>query len=170
MPEPGVEVVWGASSRAWRKAQYEELWLQFRPRGSKEVLDAVETAVEVANKAVEDAGWGADVFTEGVSDSDAGPVALMSRAGPEEGVRAWFDVFARHLQEARLSRKVTAAPEAFIPDWLNGDLWAPRQVTAFVNPSAEANTSSRPKSWHPGTPRSTRTRKHSPRPAPTSAG
>lgn len=133
MPEPGVEVVWGALARAWRKAEYEELWLQFRPRGAQGVFDAVEAAVEGANQAVEDAGWGSDVFTEGVSDSDAGPVALMSRAGPEEGVRAWFDVFARHLQEAGLSGKVTAAPEAFLPDWLNGAVPVPRQLTAFVS-------------------------------------
>lgn len=63
MPEPGVEVVWGALSKAWRKAQYEELWLQFRPRGSKDVFDAVGAAVQVANQAVEDAGWGDVVFT-----------------------------------------------------------------------------------------------------------
>jgi hypothetical protein len=65
MPEPGVEVVWGALSKAWRKAQYEELWLQFRPRGSKDAFDAVEAAVEVANQEVEDAGWGDVVFTGG---------------------------------------------------------------------------------------------------------
>jgi hypothetical protein len=72
MPESGVEVVWGALSKAWRKAEYEELWLQFRPRGSNDVFDAVEAAVRVANQAVEDAGWGDEVFTTGVSDSDAG--------------------------------------------------------------------------------------------------
>ncbi|WP_211882162.1 hypothetical protein [Pseudarthrobacter albicanus] len=133
MPEPGVEVVWGALSRAWRKAQYEEeLWLQFRPRGSKDVFDAVEAAVRVANQEVEDAGWGDAVFAEGVSDSDAGPVALMSRAGPIEGVRAWLDAFARHLQALGNSGKVTAAPQAFFPDWLSGEVELPRQLTAFV--------------------------------------
>ncbi|QCB97336.1 hypothetical protein E5206_10700 [Arthrobacter sp. PAMC25564] len=133
MPESGVEVVWGALSNAWRKAQYEELWLQFRPRGSKDVFDAVRAAVEVANQAVEDAGWGAEVFTEGVSDSDAGPAALMSRAGPEEGVRAWLDAFARHLQDLGMSGKITAAPKAFFPDWLSGEFELPRQLTAFVS-------------------------------------
>lgn len=67
MPEPGVEVVWGALFRALRKVDYSELWLQFRPRGSKDVFDAVEAA----NQAVEDAGWGDGVFAEGVSDSMA---------------------------------------------------------------------------------------------------
>jgi hypothetical protein len=133
MPEPGVEVVWGALSRAWRKAQYEELWLQFRPSGSKDVFDAVRAAVEVANQEVEDAGWGDEVFTEGLSDSDAGPVALMSRAGPEEGVRAWLDAFARHLQALGKAGKVTAAPEASFPDWLSGAVELPRQLTAFVS-------------------------------------
>ena len=133
MPEPGVEVVWGALSRAWQKAQYEELWLQFRPRGSKDVFDAVKAAVRAANQDVEDAGWGDEVFTAGVSDSDAGPVALMSRAGPEEGVRAWLDAFARHLQALGISGKVTAAPEAFFPEWLSGAVELPRQLTAFVS-------------------------------------
>ncbi|MBE3073620.1 MAG: hypothetical protein IMZ75_01535 [Actinobacteria bacterium] len=61
MAEPDVDVVWGSLSRAWRKAGYEELWLQFRPRGSKDVLEAVEAAVQVANQVVEDAGWGDEV-------------------------------------------------------------------------------------------------------------
>lgn len=56
MAEPGVEIVWGSVNRAWRKAGYAELWLQFRPRGSKDVLDAVFDAVEVANQVVEEAG------------------------------------------------------------------------------------------------------------------
>ena len=133
MPEPGVEVVWGALSRTWRKAQYEELWLQFRPSGSKDVFDAVEVAVQVANQEVEDAGWGDAVFTEGVSDSDAGPVVLMSRAGPEEGVRAWLDAFVRHLQALGMSGRVTVAPEAFFPDWLSCEVELPRQLTASVS-------------------------------------
>jgi hypothetical protein len=133
MPEPGVEVVWGALSRAWRKAQYEELWLQFRPRGSKDVFNAVAAAIQVANQEVEDAGWGDEVFTEGLSDSDAGPVAMMSRAGPEEGVRAWLDAFARHLQDLGKAGKVTAAPEVFFPEWLSGAVELPRQLTAFVS-------------------------------------
>ena len=75
MPGARVEVVWTSLSKAWRKAEYEELWLQFRPRGSKDVFAAVEAAVQMANQAVDDAGWD-DVFTGGVSDSDAGPVAF----------------------------------------------------------------------------------------------
>lgn len=47
-----------ALSRAWLKAQYEELGLQFRPRGSKDVFDAVEAAVRVEKQVVEDAGQG----------------------------------------------------------------------------------------------------------------
>jgi hypothetical protein len=103
MAEHGVEVAWPALSRAWRKAEYEELWLQFRPRGSKDVFDAFGAAVEVANQSVENAGCGDLVYTEGVSDSDTGPVALMSRAAPEEGVRAWFAAFADHLQSLGLA-------------------------------------------------------------------
>ncbi|MDR6413635.1 hypothetical protein [Pseudarthrobacter sulfonivorans] len=132
MSESGVEMVWPALLKAWRKAQYEELWLQFRPRGSKDVFEAVEAAVQAANQAVDDAGWD-DVFTGGVSDSDAGPVALMSRAGEEEGVRAWFTAFAQHLQSLGKSGRVTAAPEAFFPEWLSGAVEIPRQLTAFVS-------------------------------------
>jgi len=133
MAASGVEVVWPALSRAWRKAEYEELWLQFRPRGSKDVFAAVQAAVDVANQAMEDAGWGDVVFAEGVSDSDAGPVALMSRAGPEDGVRAWLDAFAHHLEALGESGKVTAAPEAKFPAWLNGEIRLPPQLTAFVS-------------------------------------
>ena len=124
--------MWPALSRAWRKAEYEELWLQFRPRGSKDVFDAVEESVQVANQAVEDRGWGDVVFTEGVSDSDAGPVAQMSRTGPEVGVRAWFDAFALHLQTLGKAGKVTAAPLAFFPAWYSGGIALPQQLTAFV--------------------------------------
>lgn len=152
MPEPGVEVVWGALSRAWRKAQYEELWLQFRPRGSKDVFDEVQAAVHAANQKVEDAGWGDEVFTEGVSDSDAGPVALMSRAGPEEGVRAWLDAFARHLQGLGKSGKVTAAPHVFFPDWMSGEFRPPPQLTAFVsyqtNDLALLDADEERRTWH----------------------
>ncbi|QCB97184.1 hypothetical protein E5206_09780 [Arthrobacter sp. PAMC25564] len=152
MPEPGVEVVWGALERALRKAGHDELWLQFRPRGSKDVFDAVQAAVQVANQEVEDAGWGDEVFTEGVSDSDAGPVALMSRVGTEEGVRAWFAVFARHLQALGLSGKVTAAPTAFFPDWLSGEVRLPRQLTAFVsyqtNDLALLDADEERRAWH----------------------
>lgn len=152
MPEPGVEVVWGALSRALRKAQYEDMWLQFRPRGSKDVFDAVAAAVEVANQKVEDVGWGDDVFTGGVSDSDAGPVAIMSRARPKEGVRVWLAVFARHLQNLGLSGRVTAAPEAFFPDWLSGEVEVPRQLTAFVsyqtNDLALLDADEERRAWH----------------------
>lgn len=132
MPGAEVEVIWTALSKAWRKAQYEELWLQFRPRGSKDVFESVEAAVQMANQTVDDAGWGHDVFTAGVSDSDAGPVALMSRAGTEEGVRAWFAAFAQHLESLGKSGRVTAAPEAFFPEWLSGGQ-VPQQLTAYVS-------------------------------------
>jgi hypothetical protein len=133
MAEPGVEIAWGAVSRAWRKADYAELWLQFRPRGSKDALDAVEAAVVVADQVVEDAGWGEDVHTTGgVSDSDAGPVVLLRRAGHEPGLRTWLGAFAHHLESLGKTGKVTAAPEGYFPDWLNlGDL--PKQLTAFVS-------------------------------------
>ena len=137
MAEPGVEVVWSALARAWRKAEYEELWLQFRPRGSKDVFDAVSAAVEVANQSVEDFGWGAEVFVEGVSDSDAGPAALMSRAGPEDGVRAWFAAFAGHLQALGETGKVTAAPTAHFPEWLSRGIGLPQQLNAFVSYQTE---------------------------------
>lgn len=87
MAEPGVEIVWGAVNRAWRKAGYTELWLQFRPRRSKDVLGAVFDAVEVANHVVADAEWGDDVHTGGIAESDAGPVVYMRRAGHEPGLR-----------------------------------------------------------------------------------
>lgn len=151
MVEPGVEVVWPALARAWRKAEYEELWLQFRPRGSKDVLDAVSAAVELANQSVEDGGWGAEVFVEGVSDSDAGPAALMSRAGPEDGVRAWFAAFAEHLQRLGKNGKVTAAPTAHFPKWLSGEIELPKQLNAFVSyqiVDLSAEEQQQARGWH----------------------
>ena len=131
MTEPGVEIVWSAVARAWRKAGYHEFSLQFRPRGSKGVLDAVEAAVEVANHVVEDAGWGNDVHTAGgVSDSDAGPVVFMRRAGHEPGLRTWLGAFAHHLEVLGKAGKVTAAREAWPSDSLIG---GPAQLTAFVS-------------------------------------
>ena len=60
--------MWSVLTRESRKSDYQELLLQFRPRGSKDSFDAVEAAVEAANQSVEDAGWGDDAFTEGVCD------------------------------------------------------------------------------------------------------
>lgn len=152
MSEPGVEVVWSALARAWRKAEGEELWLQFRPRGSKDVFDAVDAAVDVANQSVEDAGWGADVFVEGLSDCDAGPAALMSRAGPEDGVRAWFAAFADHLQRLGKTGKVTAAPTAHFPEWLINGTVLPKQLSAFVSYQTDDLTGQemqqRATAWH----------------------
>lgn len=110
MPPSPMEVLWPALRRAWRRGGYEEFWFQFRPRGSQDVLADIEAAVTAANESVKKAGWGEDVFAEGASDPDAGPVALMSRAGPEPGVRFWFDEFARHLEGYGHHGKVTAAP------------------------------------------------------------
>lgn|GEM_PF-6837012 len=76
----------GALNSSGRNAEYDELWVQFRPRGSKDVFDAAEAAIEVADQVVEDAGWGDDVHTRGVSDSDAGPVVFLRRAGHEPGL------------------------------------------------------------------------------------
>jgi hypothetical protein len=151
MPETGVEVVWGALNKAWRKADYAELWLQFRPRGAKDVLDAVQAAVQVADQVVEDAGWGEDVHTTGgVSDSDAGPVVLLRRAGHEPGLRSWLDAFAHHLETLGKTGKVTAAPKAYFPDWFTGDL--PRQLTAFVsyqtNDLTQLEDQVRQAGWH----------------------
>lgn len=150
MPGVGVEVVWSSLFRAWRKAQFEELWLQFRPRAAKDVFEAVEDAVLVANQVVVDAGWD-DVFTSGVSDSDAGPVALMSRAGQEEGVRAWFTAFAHHLETLGKSGRVTAAPEIFFPEWLSGGK-VPEQLTGFVsyqtNDLALLDAEEERRTWH----------------------
>jgi hypothetical protein len=152
MAEPGVEIAWGAVSRAWRKADHAELWLQFRPRGSKDALDAVEAAVVVADHAVEDAGWGEDVHTTGgASDSDAGPVVLMRRAGHEPGLRTWLGAFAHHLESLGKTGKVTAAPEAYFPDWFNrGDL--PQELTAFVsyatNDLTQLGDHERRAGWH----------------------
>jgi len=153
MAQQSVEVVWSALSRAWRKADYTELWLQFRPRGAKDVSDAVEAAVQVADQVVEDAGWGDDVHTTGgVSDSDAGPVVLLRRVGHEPGLRSWLGAFARHLESLGLSGKVTAAPEAYFPDWFNGPLGLPRQLTAFVsyktNDLTQLEDQERRAGWH----------------------
>ena len=152
MAEAGVEVVWGAVSRAWRKADYTELWVQFRPRGAKDVLEAVEAAVQVADQVIEDAGWGEDVHTTGgASDSDAGPVVLLRRAGHEPGLRSWLAAFAHHLESLGKSGKVTAAPEAYFPDWFDtGHL--PRQLTAFVsyrtNDLSQLDDYTRQAGWH----------------------
>lgn len=129
MPSSSVEVLWPALRRAWGRAEFEEVWFQFRPHNSHHVLPDVKAAVAAANRAVESAGWGEDVFAEGTSDSDAGPVALLSRAGPEPGVRAWFDHFARELANRGQRGKVTAAPQAHFPEWLDG---LGPQLTGFV--------------------------------------
>jgi hypothetical protein len=149
MAEPGVEVVWGSLNKAWRKVGYTELWVQFRPSGSKDVLGAVFDAVEVANQVVadagwgddvhtggiseSDAGWGDDVHTGGISESDAGPVVFMRRAGHEPGLRTWLGAFAHHLETLGKAGRVTAAPPANFPDWLSGRVEGPRQLTAFVS-------------------------------------
>jgi hypothetical protein len=92
------------------------------------------------------------VFTASVSDSDAGPVALKSRAGPEEGVRAWPEAFARHLQTQGMSGRVTAAPHVFFPEWLSGAVELPRQLTGFVsyqtNDLALLDANEQRRAWH----------------------
>lgn len=128
-----VEVVTKALMRAWRQADYDELWLQFQPRPARDVFAEVEEAVTAANQAAQVAAPGDAVFVEGVSDSDAGPVALMSRAGPEEGVLAWLNTFARHLESLGAAGRVTAAPQAQFPSWMSGWTPLPRQLTAFVS-------------------------------------
>ena len=132
MAEPGVEVAWDALNRHLRRSRYTELWWQFRPRGSKDVLSAVEAAVEVANEVVKDAGWGHEVFTEWVADCSTGPVAWMSRCRPEDGVRAWFAAFAEHLVRLGKAGKVTTARQTNFPRWF-GDEPLPMQLTAFVS-------------------------------------
>lgn len=131
MPTSSVNVAWPALKKAWRETEYQEIWLQFCPRGAgNDVLDDVEAAVAAANEQVDQAGWGDLIFTEGVSDSEAGPVALMSRTGPDAGVHAWLDAFAGHLEACGRSGSVTAAPQAEFP-WSLTDM--PQQLTAFVS-------------------------------------
>ena len=108
------------------------MWLQFRPRGAKDVLAAVEAAVEVANQVVKDAEWGDEVFTEWVADTSTGPVAWMSRCRPEEGVRAWFAAFAGHLVWLGKAGKVTTVRQTYFPSWF-GNEPLPMQLTAFVS-------------------------------------
>jgi hypothetical protein len=133
MSEPGVEIAWPALKRAWRKAEYEELWLQFRPSGGDDAIEDVVAAIEAANRRVDDAGWGEEVFagSDSVSGADAGPVALMSRAGPEPGVRAWFAAFAGHLERLGRDGRVVGAPQNHFPMWLSGDPELPLQLAAF---------------------------------------
>jgi hypothetical protein len=118
MAEPGVGVAWDALSRHLRRSGYTELWLQFRPRGSKDVLADVEAAVEVANQVVKDAGWGNEVFTEWVADSSAGPVAWMNRDRTEDGVRAWCVAFADHLVSLGKAGIGTTVRQKEFPNWL----------------------------------------------------
>lgn len=54
-------------------------------------------------------------------------------SGPEEGVRAWLDAFARHLEALGKTGRVTAAPQVFFPEWMSGAVELPRQLTAFVS-------------------------------------
>jgi hypothetical protein len=132
MAEPGVEIAWEALNRQLRGSEYTELWLQFRPSGSKDVLGAFEAAVAFANQVVKDAGCVDEVFTEWVADSPTGPVAWMSRARTEDGVRVWFAAFADHLVSLGRSGKVTTVRQKGFPEWLDGGLlW--RQLTAFVS-------------------------------------
>jgi hypothetical protein len=153
MAEAGVEVVWGALNNAWRKAGYTELWVQFRPRGVKDVFDSVDEAIGVADQVVEDAGWGDDVHTSGgVSDSDAGPVVFLRRAGHEPGLRSWLGAFAKHLESLGNAGTVTAAPEAYFPGWAGGDVDSARHLTAFVsyraNDLTQMGEMARRGGWH----------------------
>jgi hypothetical protein len=132
MAEHGVGVAWDALSRYLRRSGYTELWLQFRPIGAKDVLAAVEAAVEVANQVVKDAGWGDEVFTEWVADSSTGPVAWMSTCRQEDGVRAWCAAFADHLVSLGKAGIVTTVRQKDFPHWF-GDDPLPMQLTAFVS-------------------------------------
>jgi hypothetical protein len=126
---------------------YQELWWQFQPTdrpagpssgqgstdaaGVVELETTVQRAVMAANQDMDDAGWGAEVFSEGVSGSERGPVALMSRTGTKDRVQAWFAALAQHLEDNGLGGKVTAAPQAYFPMWLDsGEV--PPALTAFV--------------------------------------
>ncbi len=129
----GVQVVRSALTAAWRRAEYQEIWLQFRTAGGGDVLAEVTEAVLQANQAIEGAGWGDDVFVEGVSASPGGPVAFMSRAFDKQGIFAWFQAFAGELEAAGLAGRVTAAPQAHFPQWLIGHPDHPFQLTAFVS-------------------------------------
>lgn len=75
----------GAVSRAWKRVDYTELSLQFRPRGSKDVLDAVVAAALIAYQVVQDAGWGDDVHTGALPQT---PGRWCYFAGP--GMRNWL--------------------------------------------------------------------------------
>ena len=60
--------------------------------------------------------------------------------------------FAHHLESLGKSGKVTAAPEAFFPDWLNGVIELPRQLTSFVsyrtNDLTQMEDQVRQTGWH----------------------
>ena len=133
MAEAGVEIAWESLNRHLLRSEYTELWLQFQPSGSKDVLGAVEAAVAAANQAVKDAGCGDEVFTEWVADSATGPVAWMSRARTEDGVRAWFAAFAEHLVSLGKAGKVTTVRQKEFPSWVEDEMLRSYQLTAFVS-------------------------------------
>ena len=132
MTEHEVQVDRKALRRAWRRAEYVELWFQFRPRPRRPVFDVVEAAVLAANAAVDPEEQGETAFVEGVSDSELGPAALMSRTGGDLEVDAWFDAFANTLAAAGLAGTITAAPQRHLPQWLSGAEPLGPQLNAFV--------------------------------------
>lgn len=132
MSEPTVEVAWSSLRRDWRNNDFAEIWFQFRPSGDGDAFPDFSSALDAANAQADANGSGADVFAEAPADSDKGPVGLMSRAGPEAGVRAWFAAFARYLEAGGWTGKVTAAPQANLPQWLNPWDPLPLQLTAYV--------------------------------------
>ena len=121
-----------ALRRAWRRAEYEELWFQFRPQPRRPVLDVVEAAILAANAAVDPGDVGETAFVQGVTDAEQGPAALMSRTGGDAEVDAWFDAFAGHLATAGLAGTITAAPQRHLPEWLSDPDPLGPQLNALV--------------------------------------
>ncbi len=130
---PEVSVARGPLLKAWRAAEYQELWLEFRPRGVRDVLEVVTTAVEQANVAMTPLGLFDDVYGTVASDWPGGVAICLDRAATQEAVLAWLESFADQLTGAGLDGRVTTTPQKYLPMWLSDLSLHPAQLMAFVS-------------------------------------
>ena len=114
MPHAGISVATPSLLRAWKHAEYTELWLQFEPATNDDVMDEVAEAIIAANAAFpEDMGDSDFVFCEGPWLAPFGPptyLATLSRTAHEAGLMKWLDLFADHVAAAGLTGRIIPAP------------------------------------------------------------
>lgn len=136
MAGTGVQVATAALLRAWRKADYGDLWLQFTPRGDDDVASQVGDALEAANDAFDLSDPETpDVYAEGPWLAPLGPPLyqiVISRSGYEHDMIKWFETFGAHLEAAGVAGKLAPAPSRDHPSWSVVDDMPRPQLMSFV--------------------------------------